>query len=288
MRALFAITVLTANLFIYAADTKPPDTKTLMEEATAAERRGDSTKAVELMTQAIAADPKLVEPYFFRGRLYSALHSRKEAIADFTKAIEIAPSFTQAYQQRGCERFKLGDIEGSLKDFDRVIELMPAQGPYHWQRGISLYYAGRYTDGQKQFEQHQTVNPQDVENAVWHFLCVAKQNGVESARKSFIPIKRDLRIPLLQIHALFAGTGSEAEVMKQVEAASPDKKTLEERLFYAHLYVGLYDDAVGKTLEATEHLRKAARDYYQDNYMGDVARMHLQLLEKPTTKEAKQ
>jgi lipoprotein NlpI len=262
------------------AETGPTETQTFMEQAAAAERHGDSTKAVELATKAINSNPKLVEPYFFRGRLYGKLHSRKEAIADFDKVIELAPSLAQAYQQRGSERFKTGDIEGSLKDFDRVIELMPAQAAYHWQRGISLYYAGRYAEGKKQFEEHQKVNPQDVENAVWHFLCVARESGLDAARKSFIPIQRDWRIPLLQVHALFAGKGSEAEVMKAVEGANPDNKTRHERLFYAHLYLGLYDDITGKKEEAVEHLRKAANDFYEDNYMGDVARVHLNILEK--------
>ena len=109
------------------------------------------------------------------------------------------------YNRRGAAHFQRAQIQQSLADFDRAIALDPAQAPYHWQRGISYYYAGRFEDGRKQFELHQKVNPNDVENAAWHFLCVARSAGVEKARASLIPVKEDERVPMLQIHALFAG-----------------------------------------------------------------------------------
>src|SRR5207244_800732 len=78
------------------------------------------------------------------------------------------------YVRRGMDQFQWGHIKESLADFDRAIALAPKQAPYLWQRGISLYYAGRYDDGRKQFELHQTVNGNDVENAAWRFLCMAR------------------------------------------------------------------------------------------------------------------
>lgn len=74
------------------------------------------------------------------------------------------------FQQRGEKRFIEGNIKESIEDFDAVIELRPDRDPYHWQRGIAYYYADRFQEGKEQFERHQTVNSQDVENAVWHFF----------------------------------------------------------------------------------------------------------------------
>mgnify|MGYP000446850332 CR=1 FL=1 len=37
-------------------------------------------------------------------------------------------------------------------------------------------------EGRKLFELHRSVNPQDVENAAWHFLCAARVDGLEKAR----------------------------------------------------------------------------------------------------------
>ncbi len=44
---------------------------------------------------------------------------------------------------------------------------VPGAEPELWQRGLALYYTERFADGQKQFELHKTVNPNDVENRAW-------------------------------------------------------------------------------------------------------------------------
>ena len=151
--------------------------------------------------------------------------------------------------------------------------------PYHWQRGISLYYAGEFDKGAKQFELHKTVNPQDVENAVWHFLCVARLAGVEKAREKLIPIHANARVPMMQVHELFAGRGSTQAVMDAVKAGEPDESSLKNRLFYAHLYLGLYDEALSKPESARDHLQMAEK-YASEDYMGDVARVHVRVLKE--------
>ena len=87
------------------------------------------------------------------------------------RVVELA---THVLQLRGEEHFRRARIAESIADFDRQIKLQPDFAPGHWQRGIAYYYAKEYEKGAQQFELHQTVNPQDVENAVWHFLCVVR------------------------------------------------------------------------------------------------------------------
>ena len=103
--------------------------------------------------------------------------------------------------------------------------MVPGQEPYHWQRGLVHYYAGKYKAGRKQFEVHQTVNTQDVENAVWHYLCVAKTDGVAEAEKHFIKITSDRRVPLKQIHALFAGKEPSSRCSTRSRQATPPRRT---------------------------------------------------------------
>ncbi len=184
-------------------------------------------------------------------------------------------------QRRGVERFFDAKISQSIADFDEVIALYPEQDPHHWQRGISYYYANEYEKGKAQFERHQTVNSQDVENAVWHFLCAVRAPGgsVKAARKALIPIDRDTRIPMKEVHDLFAGRGTPEAVLK---AAAPDADGIlseDERnhLCYAHLYLGLYFEAIGETLKSEEHIRLAAFDYAMEHYMGKTAQVHARL-----------
>jgi lipoprotein NlpI len=159
-----------------------------------------------------------------------------------------------------------------VADFDRFVQILPEQEPQHWQRGIALYYAGEYDRGRKQFESHQKVNTNDVENAVWHFICVARSQGVDKAKAALIPIEGDRRVPMKEIHALFAGKAKAADVL----AAADDRG----ELFYAHLYLGLYYDAHGDKAKTREHIDKAANEFAMNHYMGDVARVHAALLKK--------
>jgi lipoprotein NlpI len=176
----------------------------------------------------------------------------------------------------GIQAFFDGKIKESVAAFDTLIKASEEIKPQLWQRGLSLYYAEKYQAGREQFEVHQTVNPNDVENAAWHFICVARIEGVEAARKALIPIKGDSRIPMKEVHDLFAGTGSVEAVMKAAEAGDegPAKRN---QLCYAHLYLGLYFEALGENDKAKEHIVKAAIDYKMDHYMGRCAQVHAKL-----------
>jgi lipoprotein NlpI len=183
---------------------------------------------------------------------------------------------TKSHYEQGAENFFAGRIKDALVEWDAQVKEDPASLPGHWQRGLALYYAERYKDGRAQFETHQKVNSEDVENAVWHFLCVAKMENVDAARKAYIPITHDSRVPMKEIHALFAGKGTEEAVLKAAETTKENtsKAALNMQRCYAHLYLGLYNEALGKTKEAKEHMLKAAELAPKDSYMGQVAVVH--------------
>jgi lipoprotein NlpI len=170
-----------------------------------------------------------------------------------------------------------GRFKESIAAFDKVIELEPRMEPRHWQRGITYYYAGEYQKGVDQFELHQTVNSQDVENAVWHFICKTRLDGVEAARKALIPIQHDGRVPMEEVWNLFAGKGTVEDVLEAANRSSPYKR---QQLCYAHLYLGLYYEALEKTELAKHHILLAANEYSMDNYMGMVAQVHAEVLRK--------
>lgn len=268
----------------WAAESAPVKAAELLARAQTAYSNGRTEEAIALATQATEAAPGNPEGFYVRGRLHEASRHYEQAIADYSKVLEIDPTATGLYQRRGEARFKLGQIQQSIADFDKFIQLVPRQEPQHWQRGIAYYYAGRYEDGRKQFESHQTVNTNDVENAVWHFLCVAKLSGVEKARASLIRIKEDRRVPMMQIYALYAGQGTVDAVLEAARARNPSGTELGRRLFYAHLYLGLYYEASGDSKTAHGHITKAAEHHEPGNYMGDVARVHLKLMDQAQKK----
>ena len=110
--------------------------------------------------------------------------------------------------RRAVDAFFAANMRESVELFDQLLKLEPALKPELWQRGLALYLAGDYQAGRDQFEVHQGFNSHDVENAVWHFLCVARLDGVDKARQALIPIEGDSRVPMREVYELFAGRGS--------------------------------------------------------------------------------
>jgi lipoprotein NlpI len=181
----------------------------------------------------------------------------------------LAAQAPRAVFDQAVADFEAGRVAESAAGFDALVTLVPSAAPELWQRGIALYYAGRYRDCRAQFESHRTVNPNDVENAVWHFLCVARADSPEKARAAILPVGPDSRVPMRQVYEMFRGTLSPDRVL----TASGTRPSGE---FYAHLYVGLYYEAL-RDKRALEHIRIAAADRYAEagGYMHTVAKVHL-------------
>ena len=178
----------------------------------------------------------------------------------------------QAVFDQATRDFLNHDIVESANGFDKLVELAPNSKPRLWQRGIVLYYAGRYDDCREQFESHRTVNPNDVENAAWHFLCIARAESPEEARSALLPVGPDARVPMREVYGLLSGSRTAEEVM----AATGGAPSAE---FFGHLYLGLYAEAVGDPQRAIDHIRAAASDEYAQvgGFMHAVARVHLAL-----------
>jgi lipoprotein NlpI len=169
-----------------------------------------------------------------------------------------------------------------VADFDKYGELNPSAKSRQWERGIALYYAGKFAEGAKQFELYQTFHDQDVENSAWRYLCVARAEGLEKAKENMLPIESDRRVPMMAIYDLYRGTKKPEDVLVTAEAGQPLKTELNLRLFYAHLYIGLWHEAAGREAEAKKHIL-LAEEHKIGHYMWDVAHVHAERLreEKP-------
>lgn len=173
--------------------------------------------------------------------------------------------------------FLAGRVEASVTGFDRVAQARPDAAPGFWQRGIALYYVGRFDDCRRQFESHRTVNPDDVENAAWHFLCVASADGADAAVAALLPVGPDPRAPMREIYDVFAGRMRPQDLLS---AAGGEPRAR----FYAHLYLGLYHEALGRHEQAREQILLAAADRFAavGGYMHGVAVVHRdRLLRQP-------
>lgn len=250
-------------------------------------KQGDAGTALKHAEKAVAAEPKNPVCYFMRGEALGSQRKSAEAIKDFNKALDLDATFTLAVDRRGGEQFKLGNVKESIDDFNTFIKANPKDEAAHWRRGISFYYAGKYTEGIKQFVDGQIAYGTDVENAFWHYICAAKKDGVEKARKGILPIELsaggqfpDTRVPMKQIYDLIRGKCKPEDVLQAANESKLQGDEKNEALFYANLYLGLYYDVEGKSDKCREHMAIAVEKHKIGHYMWDVANVHLKLMKK--------
>ena len=275
MRPLLAALALLVPVPLVAADVDA-----LIKEARAALKTGDVAAALVAATKAVEADSKSPAALLVRGDAYAAQRKHAEAIKDYDAALALDPKYLIAADRRGGEKFKLGRIQESIDDFNAYLKANPKAEAAHWRRGISFYYAGKYAEGARQFDDGRAEFGADVENAFWHYLCTARQDGAETARKKLLALTgRDRRVPMMRIYDLLQGKATPADVIAAAEKADLEGKEKTEALFYAHLYVGLYHEAHGDAAKCKEHMT-AAVGRKIGHYMWDVANVHLARMKK--------
>jgi lipoprotein NlpI len=260
-----------------AADDKEKAGK-LVGDAVTAYKGGKYREAIDLAEQAAKLDPKDPAAPLVAGQAHLALRQNAEAAKALTRAIELDPKNPTALDRRGDAHLKLGKFAEAVADFDAFLKLRPKFAPDHWRRGIALYYAGRFEDGKKQFDLHRTVNPEDVENSAWHYLCNARATSPKKAREELIPVAKDARVPMREVLQLFAGKLKPQDVLDAAEKSGLKGEELTEARFYAHLYVGMYYESEGDAAKAREHIATAVEKYKIGHYMWDVGNAHLGVL----------
>ncbi len=128
------------------------------------------------------------------------------------------------------------------------------------------------SDCRRQFESHRTVNPDDVENAAWHFLCVARAESPERARAALLPVGPDSRVPMRQVYEMFRG--------KLDARAGAGRGRLAARAVSStrNLYLGLVlrgDRRRARARASTSRWPRSERFAAAGGYMHMVARVHL-------------
>jgi lipoprotein NlpI len=78
-----------------------------------------------------------------------------------------------------------------------------------------------------------------------------------------------------QVLALYAGKCEPEEVLAAAEKGEGAARR--NQLCFAHLYLGLYFEALGDAAKAREHILQAAGPFRMNHYMGKVAVMHAKL-----------
>ena len=261
---------------VFAAN---PASEALVQEGNTAYKKGDRTGAVKIFTQAIAADGSNVIAYYNRGRIQEVLSNFEEAYADYNALLRIKPDHIQGLFLRGDMNLRMGRFADAIADYDMSLQLNPKLEVRHWKRGIAYYFAGRYEDGRRQFEKCLKAETNDVENALWHFACVARAAGPEKARAALVTVEPNRRLPLneamLQLHAVYSGATKPEELLASTPGMDATLDNSTDRAIYTSFFLGLYYEATGQPGKALECFEKTGRMTKRGHNLGDLARLRV-------------
>ena len=102
---------------------------------------GETEKAIEAFSEAIALNPEEAEAYRRRAGAYSSQDDYDGALADIDKAIELDPENAELYHNRGFYYWMQSDFDSALTNLDKAIELDDqSDGAYNMR---ALVYAIR-------------------------------------------------------------------------------------------------------------------------------------------------
>lgn len=223
--------------------------------------RAEDVQALEETIRQISSDMRKGE--------YASAKSAASGLLDAAPRIEVKLFVADTL-------LRCGDAKTALQLFDEYVAAKPDTEPYLWQRGIAQYFVGKYKAGVDQFEIHRKVNPNDVENAAWHFLCLAKHESPKKAKELLLPAPGDPRPPMAEVLEMLR-SGDRSLVEKRIGEYLEGSRSRNSAEFYGWFYLGLYEDAHGEKAKAAEWLKKSA-EVAPRNYMGDVARVYANVL----------
>jgi tetratricopeptide (TPR) repeat protein len=95
----------------------------LTQEAQTLLEAGNHEAALAKADAAIAADGKLGEAYFRRGKIKSAKANDAEAVTDYLKAVELGYATGELYRLKAMSEHLLKNDVVGCKDFDKAISL---------------------------------------------------------------------------------------------------------------------------------------------------------------------
>ncbi len=128
---------------------------------------GDLQGALDVLSQAIAANPNDALCYLSRGIALSTMGNNQQAVDDFNTALTIDPNNAAAYHNRGIAFAALGDVAQALADYDAALSLNPNDPMVYYNKGVAHKQAGDYQQFVEAFK-------------------VAAQLGFEQAQKFLI------------------------------------------------------------------------------------------------------
>jgi tetratricopeptide (TPR) repeat protein/sugar lactone lactonase YvrE len=166
-----------------ALAANPRDAESYLRRARVHVRANDIAKALADLDQALALKPEVTEAWLERALLRYRMGRLPEAIDDCTRVIQLDPNEPRARYTRGASCAQLGDWEQAVEDYSRAVELEPSNH-WSWYKGAAAMYkapAERRQEFLRRFLDRygDTSDPALAERTSKALLCDASPIDVE-------------------------------------------------------------------------------------------------------------
>ncbi|DAZ99784.1 TPA: hypothetical protein N0F65_001293, partial [Lagenidium giganteum] len=108
--------------------------------------RGNMTKAIEALTEALIQDADDIDALYMRGCALQELLVLENAIKDFSRVIVLKSDHHRAYFQRGVCYLLLQDYNVATSDIDRALKVHPEWKEAWHVFGYALFCSEKYDD----------------------------------------------------------------------------------------------------------------------------------------------
>lgn len=146
---------------------------------------GDSQRAVELLSLAIADRPQDYRYFNDRGVAYKRLGNLEMALADYNKAVSLNPGYTQALNNRGLVFLEQGSYDKAIADFSEALKHGGLQSKIYTNMGLARAKQGNHIAAIKDFDKAFSYRPLDYRSFVFMAESLEQTGEKERALKTY-------------------------------------------------------------------------------------------------------
>lgn len=145
--------------FEEALRLEPQDVASLVHLAAAHHQLEKYETALDVLNQAIALDPTVLEAYSLKGDMLTGAKQYQEAIACYEKVLSFNPENSLAWNNKGVALYGLGHYDKALICYDRALSIHPTDAETLSNKANALTQLKRYPEALSLYDQALQIDP---------------------------------------------------------------------------------------------------------------------------------
>lgn len=187
-------------------------------------KEGQSSKAIEILTDGLTLTPSDPQLLRLRGILYIKKGRKNEGYSDLTKSLAISPGNTDTLMDRAYAYYEDQNYDLALKDYDQLEKSEKPQVKAHGLRGKALVFCavGHFPQSERLARQSIALDSESAK--AWEVLgnCLQEEGDMQGAINSYTAALRLDR----SIANVYSNRALAYRKLKQFDNACADMESL--------------------------------------------------------------